>query len=130
MRGFGEVGGVHIGHKAEGHVAPRVVAQGFVGHYRPQVRTADADVDHIPNSLAGEACPGATANGVAELRHPVEHGMDVGHDVMSIHQDRGIARRAQRDVQNGTILGDVDALAAEHCVDAFAQAALTRELHE
>ena len=37
---------------------------------------------------------------------------------------------AQRDVQHRTILRDVDALAAEHRVDALAQPALLRELQE
>ena len=37
-----------------------------------------------------------------------------------------VARRAQRDVQHGAVLGDVDLLAAEHRVDALAQARLAR----
>ena len=39
-------------------------------------------------------------------------------------------RRAQRDVQHGAVLGDVDLLAAEHGVDPLAQAALLGQLHE
>ena len=38
------------------------------------------------------------------------------------------ARRAQRDVKNGAILGHVDLVAAEHRVDAIAQARLLRQL--
>ena len=39
----------------------------------------------------------------------------------------GAARRAQRDVQHGAVLGDVDLLAAEHRVDALAQPRLLRQ---
>ena len=42
--------------------------------------------------------------------------------------DRAPRGRAQRDVQHGAVLGDVDLLAAEHGVDALAQAALLGEL--
>ena len=34
------------------------------------------------------------------------------------------ARRAQRRVQHGALLGDVDGVSAEHCVDALAQSAI------
>ena len=41
-----------------------------------------------------------------------------------------IPRRAQRHVQHGAVLGDVDLLAAEHGVDALAQAALRGEVQQ
>ncbi len=56
--------------------------------------------------------------------------MHVGHDVLPVDHDRLAARRAQRDVQHGAVLGDVDLLAAEHRVDARAQPRLAGELQE
>ena len=53
-----------------------------------------------------------------------------GHDVLAVHDDRRAARRAQRDVQHGAVLGHVDLVAAEHGVDALAQAALLGESTE
>ena len=50
------------------------------------------------------------------------------HDVLAVDHDRRAARRAQRHVQHRPVLGDVDLLAAEHRVDAFAQAALLGQL--
>ena len=41
---------------------------------------------------------------------------------------RSLARRAQRDVQHRALLGDVDLLAAEHRLDALAQAARLGQL--
>ena len=52
-----EVGGVDVGDEAEGHVAPAVVAQGLVGHDRPQIGAADAHVDHVADGLARVALP-------------------------------------------------------------------------
>ena len=40
------------------------------------------------------------------------------------------ARRAQRHVQHGAVLGDVDLVAAEHGVDALAQARLLGQLQQ
>ena len=63
----------------------------------------------------------------AKRGHPVEHRVDVGHDVPSVDDDRGLSRRAQGDVQHGAVLGDVDLVAAEHRVDALAQPGLLGE---
>ena len=68
------------------------------------------------------------AHAVGEGRHLVEHGVDLGHDVLAVDDDRRALRRAQRHVQDGAVLGDVDLLAAEHRVDARAQAGLLGEL--
>ena len=42
--------------------------------------------------------------------------MDLGDDVDAVDHERRVARHAQRDVEHGAILGDVDVLAAEHRV--------------
>ena len=43
--------------KRKRHLAPRVVAQRLVGHHRPEVGAADADVDHVADRLAGVPAP-------------------------------------------------------------------------
>jgi hypothetical protein len=53
--------------KAEGQVALAVVPQRLVGHHRPQVRAADADVDDVADALAGVALPLAAADAVGEI---------------------------------------------------------------
>ena len=67
---------------------------------------------------------------VGEGRHLVQHGMDLGHDILAVDDDGGAARRAQGDVKHRALLGDVDLLAAEHGVDALAQARLLGELEQ
>jgi hypothetical protein len=49
------------------------------------------------------------------------------HHVLAVNHDRGPARHAQGNVQDGATLGEIDLLAAEHRVDSFAQAAFFRE---
>jgi hypothetical protein len=51
-----------------------------------------------------------------ELRHPVEHGVHVQHDVVAVDLDHRPARCPQGDVEHGTVLGRVDPLAGEHRV--------------
>ena len=127
---LGEIGAVDVGHEAEGHGAVAVVLQRLVGHHRPEIRSADADVDHIADALAGVALPGAAAHPLGEIRHPVQNGMNLGHDVAAVMQDRGAARRAQRNVEHRAVLGDVDLVAAEHRLDAVAQPGLLGELEQ
>ena len=128
--GLGEVGAVDVRDEAEGHVARAVVAQRLVGHDRAEVGAADADVDDVADALAGVARPGPAADAVGEVRHPVEHRVHLGHDVLAVDHDRRAPGRAQRHVEHGALLGDVDLLAPEHGVDAPAQVALVGKLQE
>ena len=66
----------------------------------------------------------------AEVAHLVEHGVDLRNDVLAIHVDRTRPGRTQRHVQHSPVLGDVDALSAEHGVDALAQAGLLGEVDQ
>jgi hypothetical protein len=106
------------------------VAQRLVGHHRPEVGAADADVDDVADALPGVTGPLAGADRCRERRHTVEHRVDFGHDVGALGRDRGLTRRAQRDMQDRAVLGDVDVLAGEHRVDAVTQPGLLGELDE
>ena len=57
----------------------------------------------------------------ANARHPVEHLVHVGDHVLAVHDEARVARQAQRGVQHGPVLGDVDVLAGEHRGDPLAQ---------
>ena len=56
--------------------------------------------------------------------------MDFGHDILAVMDDGSAARRAQGDVEHRALLRGVDLLAAEHGVDALAQARLLRKLQQ
>ena len=80
----------------------------------PEVRAADADVDDVGDRLAGVARPRAAADRLAELAHVREHRVHLRHHVLAVDEDRPVRAVAQRDVQDGAVLGGVDLLAAEH----------------
>jgi hypothetical protein len=127
---FHEVGGVDVGNEAKGHRAIAVVLEPLVGHHRPEIRTANADVDDAADPSPAVAFPGADTDTVGEISHLVENRMHLGHDVFAIHDDGCVSRRAQSDVQDGSPLGDVDFLAPEHGIDLRAQACFRRQLQE
>ena len=86
-----------------------VVAQRLVGHHRPQVRAADADVDDVADRLAGVALPLAGAHAVGERAHPVEHLVDLGDDVDAVDDQRAAlaacaGRRAARERFSETLM--------------------------
>ncbi len=130
VRGLDEIDAVDVRDEAEGEVALAVVAQRFVGHHRPEVRAADADVHDVFDALAGVAFPLPAAHAVGEGRHLVEHRMHFRHDVLAIDDDRRSLRRAERDMQHGAVFGDVDLVAAEHRVDARAQPGFVGEFEQ
>ena len=62
--------------------------------------------DHWPPRMRSE-----------NVGHFVQHGVDFGHDVFAVDQDRGPPRRPQGNVEHGAAIGDVDFVAAKHGVD-------------
>ncbi len=104
--------------------------QCFVGHHRPQIGAADADVDDIADRLAGVPLPVAAADAVAEVGHLVEHGMHLRHHIHAVHHDGLRLRGAQGSVQDGALLGDVDLVAPKHGVDARPQTGFLGQLEK
>ena len=90
---FRQVRAVNIGDEAEGDRTLTVEFEGFISHHRPQVGAADADVDHVADALARMALPVATADLAGEIRHLVQHGVDLGRHIFAVHDDRRISRR-------------------------------------
>ena len=92
-----------------------------VGHRRPEVGAADADVDDGADALRRWR-PSTARRGPARRTRPCApstswtSGDDVVRRRASI--DRRRAGGAQGDVQHGPVLGDVDPLAGEHRVAA------------
>ena len=128
--GLREISTINVGYEAERHGSIAVVLERLVGHNRTQVGAPDADVDHVTNALAGVSLPFATSQAVGKIRHPVEHGMHLGHHVFTIDHDRFVSRRPQGNVQDCALFGDVDFLPVEHGIDACPQARLFRQLQK
>ena len=125
-----EVGAIDIGNETERQAALAVVLERLVGHHRPQVGTPDADIDDVPNTFAGVAQPGAAPDAVGKVSHPVQHGVDLGHHVLPVHDDDCPLGGAQGDVQNGSLLRKVDLFSPEHGVNPGPQPGLLGQLHQ
>ena len=67
---------------------------------------------------------------LAEVRHLIEHGVDLGHDVLAVDNDGRPSGRAQGHVQHRPLLRDVDLVPAKHGVDARLQRRFLGQLHE
>jgi hypothetical protein len=124
------VGTVDVGDEAKRHGALAVMLQGFIGHHRPEVGAADADIDDVANRFAGVALPSSAAHAIGKIRHLIEHGVNLGHHILAIDDDRCSSRRAQSHVQDRAVFRDVDLFAPEHGVEPFAQAGFIGEPHE
>src|SRR5262249_57040982 len=117
-------GPVEVEQEGKGGAAAVVAPARLLPHPRPEVETADTDIDDVANAFSGMALPLAAADAVGEFGHLVEHGMNVGHHVLSVDDNRRPSWRTQRNVQDRAIFRDVDFLASEHRVDSFARPGL------
>jgi len=108
------------------HVRPacRVGRQRFADHVGPQIRAADADVDHIGHRLAGRPQPVASADLLAHRPHARASGEDGGHDIFAVHPEHAARIPAQGHVQYSALLGGVDALTGEQAGDLLQQSHL------
>ena len=70
------------------------------------------------------------AERVRERRHLLQHPVHVRDDIDAVDDETRPRRHAQRDVQHGAVLGDVDVLAAEHGVDPRPQPAGLGEVEQ
>mmetsp|Transcript_41489 Transcript_41489/g.111062 ORF Transcript_41489/g.111062 Transcript_41489/m.111062 type:complete len:486 (+) Transcript_41489:360-1817(+) len=110
---------------------PRAVVLERLGdHNRTQVRPADADVDDVGEALAREAHALAAPNLIDEDANLGKHRVDLWHNVGTVNEDRGVGAIAERDVEHGPVLSDVDFVAAEHSLDLVLQSRLLSESDE
>ena len=62
----------------------RVWSQCLTRQLRPQIRTANANVDHIGDTLPGKAGMNATAYGRNEFLHLCQHALHIYCDIAAI----------------------------------------------
>src|SRR6202035_1890393 len=94
----------------------------FVGHDRPQVGTANSDVNDVADALASVSFPLPAPDTIRKLSHFVEHGMDLGRYILSIYDDGSPFRCAQGHMQDRAVLRCVDLLPSKHGVNPRSQA--------
>jgi len=104
--------------------------EGFGDHDGAEVRPTDADVHDVGDGLAAISFPGAGADGIGELAHVREDGVDAGHDVLAIDVNGAIGSVAEGDVKNGAVFGDVDLVSAEHAIAPFLDFGLSGKIEK
>ena len=127
---FGEIAAVDVRNESERAAAIAVKLQRLVGHHRPKIAAADADVDDVFNRLAGVAAPLVVAHPIRKVGHLIEHRMHLRHHVFAIDHNFFAPQRSQRHVQHGAAFGDVDFFAGKHGVDPRPQAAFASQLQQ
>ncbi len=125
-----DVGAVHVGHEMAPDPLGPVGRERARRHGGPEVRAADADVDHVRDGPPRRAGQRAVADAGREGRHLLAFGDDVGHDVAAVDQ-HGLARHvAQGRVQGRAVLGRVDDRAGEHAVPPAFEVGVAGQLEE
>ena len=117
------MGAIDVGDKVHLQVI-LIGAQGFGDHHRTQIGTADTDVDHMLDGLAGITLPLARDDLGTEALHLLQYGLHFRHHILAIDQDFAVGAVTQGDVQHGTAFGLVDGFTVEHGVDGRAQIGL------
>ena len=87
---------VDIGNEPELNRPVAVVLQRLVRHHRAEIGAADTDVHHIPHPLTGVPAPFAVPHLSGEMRHLVEHGVNLRHDILAADYHRGVPGSTQR----------------------------------
>jgi hypothetical protein len=93
LQRVGDVGAVHIGDE----MCARAVMerrQRLGGHRRPEIGTADADIHHVGDRLAGRTAQSAAANGIGKTFHRAEHAADIPHHVAAVDLHRPVRQIA------------------------------------
>ena len=74
--------------------------------------------------------PGAAPDPVREIGHLIKHCVDLGHYILAVDDYRCTSRRAQSDMQNGSILRDINLIASKHRIDPRSQAGFLCQLKQ
>jgi len=125
-----EIRAINIGNKTEGQVSLAVILQRFICHHGPKIRAADANIDHVSNSLARMAFPRPAANLPGKLRHFVQNIVNLGNNIRTIDEHLFAFGSAQCNMKNGTVLGHVDFFAGKHGVYVCSQTRLLRKINQ
>ena len=121
---------VDVRHEPALDVRVGEVAQRLMGHGRPEVRTADPDVDHRSDPSSGRPGPLTRSDPVGHRSHPVEYLVDVGHHVAPVHHELAVAGHPERNVEDRTVLRRIDPLTREHRVPSFRNAGPGGHCHQ
>ena len=124
-----QVRGVDVGYKV--HTRAPVYGERAQGcHGWTKVRSADADVDDVGNSKAGEPVHRPLRTFSEKRVNVLKRGTDIRHHVVAVDWHWLVGAVAKRDVHHGAVLRAVNRLAGEHPIAQRLDAGLARQIDE
>ena len=124
VQNFATGSSVNVGNEITVKVFSPIFAQCFGCHFRPQIRSSDADVYDIRQLLAGLPRKLSQPYGFRKLAHFSQYRIDFRHHVLAVDINRCIAAVTQGNVQNRAMFGNVNSFAAKHLFDFLIKFAL------
>ncbi len=85
-----------------------VMCQGLRNHDRTQIRSTNADVDHIGKGLPTAACDGSVNHALAKAFDLLDNRMNTRDDIFTIHTNVLIPRGTKGSVQHRSPFRGVD----------------------
>ena len=111
---FSKIGAIHVGNKAQLQSAVTVITQRFKRHHRPEIGTANPDINDITNGTPAVAFPLTCTNCLSALGHACQYAMHFRHHVNACCFDNCSCRCTQSNMQSGALFGSIDRFTGEH----------------
>ena len=83
-------------------------------HRRPEVGTADTDIDDIAEGFAGGTRNTPVPKVHGEAQHAFTHRQDLGHDISAGSSDVVVTGASQRHMECGAAFREIDRFSPEH----------------
>ncbi len=128
MSRFYKIGAIDIRNKTKRHRTLAVVPERFIGHHGTKIRTSDANVDNIFNTLASMSLPVTATNLVAKSTHSFQDSMNLRHHILAINHDFLAFRSTKSDMKDSTIFRNINLIAMKHRINAIAKTRLLSQL--
>jgi hypothetical protein len=87
---FGQVRAIHVTDEVQTQISLGVGFECLAHHDGAEIATADANVDDIGNRFAGVSFPCSRANQIAKSSHVLKNSVDLGHDILTVNENRTV----------------------------------------
>ena len=123
-----EIGAVDVADEMQAQMVGDEGGQRAGRHGGAEIRSADPDIDDVGKPRAVRGLDRSASHGLREDAHLVAHGGDGGHHVLAVrHEDLAGRYAAERHMQDGAVLGDVDRVTSEQGGALFFEVCRTRQ---
>lgn len=107
---------------------PVIGGKGLHHHARPEIRSPDADIDHITDRFSGKPAPAPGMHLFDKASHLRQDSIDRRHDILPLNQDGTPGTIAQRNMKGRPLLRTIDRRPRKHATDFFFKIALSGKI--